>query len=157
MLATMPTIRKRGDFNSACNHAIAYANRHSKGLQGAEEFLQRAGWGGETYGIEYVDCAGRELAYLNTGDTYNLTIGQEGEGEVFSTSWGGWLEDAENQHCQEEGETRCGYCGEFTPLDDSADWHATVCEHCGYFVDGSGKPAPRKVCEQCGEEDCECE
>lgn len=139
MLATMPAIRARGNFDSACNHAIAYANRHNRGLEGAEEFLRRAGWGAQTFGVEYVDCAGRELAYLNTGETYDLTIGQEGQ-EVFSTSWGGWLEEAESAHCEEEGEIRCGYCSAFTPMEEGADWHDTVCESCGRYVDSGELP-----------------
>ena len=152
----MQTLERKqcGDFDRACLHAIAYANRHSGGLDLAQTFLERAGWGGETYGVEYVPCNDRELAYLNTGETYSLTIGQEGDGEVFSCSWGGWLEEAEQEHCEENGETRCGYCGEFTPVDPD-DWHETVCEHCGQYVDGSGKPAP--PCPYCGERDCDCD
>jgi hypothetical protein len=139
MVAT--EIRKYGNFNSACEKAIAYANRHKTGLRGAEEFLRRAGWGGETFGVENVECTGRELSYLNTGETYDLTIGQEGGGEVFSTSWGGWYEEVENKHCEEEGETRCGYCGEFTPLADGEEWRKTICEHCGRYVNNGELPS----------------
>ena len=134
MQATM----KRGDFDRACERAIAYANRKQGGLELAEQFLERAGFGGELFGIESVSCGERELRYLNVGDTYSLTIGQEGDGEVFSTSWGGWLEEAEQEHCEENGETRCGYCGEFTPV--AEDWHDTVCQHCGRYVDSGELP-----------------
>lgn len=136
---------KTADFNSACERAALYANRHRGGLPLAETFLARAGWGGETYGIEYVSCADKELAYLNTGETYSLTLGQEGSGDVFSTSWGGWYEGAEEEHCQEEGVIRCAYCGEFTPLEEGREWHETECEHCGYLVDGSGKPTQEEA------------
>ena len=137
---------KTADFDIACERAARYANRHNGGLQLAEQFLARAGWGGETYGIEYVSCADKELAYLNTGETYSLTLGQEGKGtDVFSTSWGGWYEGAEEEHCQEEGVIRCAYCGEFTPLQEGREWHETECEHCGYLVDGSGKPTQEEA------------
>ena len=62
------------------------------------------------FGVEYVSCAGREIAYVNLGETYERTICQEGD-EFFISSWGGWYEDAENEHCEEEGVIRCGYCG----------------------------------------------
>jgi len=151
---TMQTIERKpgkecgADFDTVCGRAVAYANRHNGGLELAETFINRAGWGHSIFGVEYVSCAGRELSYLNTGETYSLTIGQEGNGEVFSTSWGGWYEDAENQHCEEEGETRCGYCGEFTPC--AEEWRETVCEHCGRYVD-SGE-LPEKETED-GEDD----
>ena len=45
---------KTADFDIACERAARYANRHNGGLQLAEQFLVRAGWGGETFGIEYV-------------------------------------------------------------------------------------------------------
>jgi hypothetical protein len=95
-------------------------------------FLDRAGWGGATFGIESVEVAERELKYLNTGDTYDLTVGQEGEGPVFDTSWGDWMEAAEAAHCEAEGVVRCGYCGEFTSVGDP--WHETVCGHCSRNV-----------------------
>ena len=44
------------------------------------------------------------------------------------------VESVENEHCEEEGVVRCGYCGEFTPLGE--DWHSTICEHCGNCVSG---------------------
>jgi hypothetical protein len=92
---------------------------------------------GNTYGIEYVAVEDRELAYINVGDTYAPTIGQEGGGPLFVTSWGDWLEGAEQDYCEENDCTRCGYCGEFTPLGD--DWRNTRCEHCGRNV-STGEP-----------------
>jgi hypothetical protein len=94
----------------------------------AESFLFRAGWLHATFGIESIDVAGRALRYLNTGDTYDLTIGQEGDGPLFNTSWGDWVEGAERVHCEAMGVIRCGNCGEFTPVADP--WDSTICEHC---------------------------
>jgi len=127
--------RECGTFDEACNRAAEFANRHDGGLEMAQEFLRRAGWLHATFGIEYVECAGRELAYLNTGDTYSMTLAREGGGDVFSTSWGDWHEEVENEHCEAEGVIRCGWCSAFTPV-DSDDWRETVCESCGHHVDG---------------------
>jgi hypothetical protein len=122
------------NFDEVCNRAVEFSNRHVGGIEAAERFINRAGWGHSHFGIEYVSTCDRELAYLNTGDTYNLTVCQEGHGEVFSSSWGDWLEEAENEHCEDEGEIKCCNCGEFTPVDPEC-WHYTVCEHCGRLVD----------------------
>jgi len=129
--------RECGTFDRACERAAEYANRHGCKLVKAEEFLIRAGWGRAIFGIERVSCADRTLRYINTGDTYSLTLGREGRGEVFTTSWGDWYEQAEREHEEEEGVVRCGYCGEFTPYDEDTGWYETVCEHCGHYVDGS--------------------
>ena len=97
------------------------------------------------FGVEYVAVAGREIAYVNMGDTYAETICQEGDGPLFVSSWGDWIEQAEQAHCEEEDVIRCGYCGEFTPLCEAAmaqpagnrpAWRDTVCEHCGHNVAG---------------------
>ena len=112
--------------------------QHSDDLGAAENYLKAQGV--LTFGIEHVDCADRDIAYVNLGDTYDTTIVQEGEDFAIS-SWGAWYEETENQHCEDDGVVRCGYCSEFTPV-DSEDWHKTVCEHCGRYVDSGEKPAP---------------
>jgi len=124
-------------FNRACTVAARYANRHGRDLARAEKFLARAGYKRATFGVEHVECAGRELSYLNSGDTYSATVCQEGRGELFVSTWGDWYEDVEREHCEEEGAIRCGYCGDFTPCAD--DWRETRCEHCGRNV-SSGQP-----------------
>ena len=135
-----PTVQKPGNecgtFNDACKCAAEFANRHGMSLESAGRFLARAGWAHAFYGIEHVECAGRELAYLNTGDTYGLTLGQERGGEVIVTTWGGWYETVEQAHCQAEDVIRCGYCSDFTPLADGIDWSETVCESCNNLVGG---------------------
>ena len=136
---------KTADFSLACDRAIDYANRHEGGLELADRFLIRAGWGSKFFGIESVSCAAQELRYLNTGETYDRTIGQEGDGPLFSTSWGGWYEEAEQEHCEEEGVISCAYCGEFTPMEEGGEWSDTVCEHCGHYVDGSGEPVKEAI------------
>lgn len=127
--------RECGTFDAACERAAAFANRHGGGLALAEKFLDRAGWLHATFGTEYAGLNDRELAYLNTGDTYSLTLGQEGEGEVFTASWGDWYEDAERQHCEDTNTIRCGYCSEFTP-NNRDNWSDVVCESCGNLVGG---------------------
>lgn len=117
------------------DRAARYATRKGE-LSAAEKMLERLGI--LCFGIESVSCADRSIDYVNLGDTYDATIIQEGN-DFSVCSWGGWYEETENQHCEEEGETRCGYCGEFTTT-DSEDWHNTICEHCGRYVDSGELP-----------------
>jgi hypothetical protein len=129
--------RECGTFDDACNRAAAYTNRHNGNLSMAETFLGRAGWLHATFGVEVVSVAGRELQYLNTGDTYDLTLGQESDGPILNTSWGDWVEQAEQEHCETRGVIRCCYCGEFTPdlgsfTSAEEPWDKIRCEHCGH-------------------------
>jgi hypothetical protein len=120
-------------------HTIETAARLAQrrgNLDIAERYLKRAGV--ITFGVEYVSCADRECAYLNMGDTYDLTVVQEGQ-DFAALSWGDWHESAEREYCEENGAINCGYCGEFTPV-DSECWHETVCEHCGRYVDNGELP-----------------
>ncbi len=126
---------EKGTFEQACERAAQYANRHGGSLQRAEEFIGRAGWLHATFGIEYASVEDRELAYLNTGDTYSLTVGCEG-GKCFATTWGDWFESAEQEHEAEEGVIRCGYCSHFTDHPDGVEWRDVVCESCGNCVAG---------------------
>jgi len=107
-----------------------------KGLSMANDLL-----GG--FGVEYISEAGRELGYVDLGGTYDQTICfEDGEG-FWIGSWGDWVEEVEAQQSEEEGMIRCAYCGEYTPIDPDKDWRETVCQHCGWYVDGSGKaPEP---------------
>ncbi|MHB9044366.1 MAG: hypothetical protein ACYC35_00350 [Pirellulales bacterium] len=114
--------------------AALYATRKGE-LSAAERLLERLGV--LCFGIESVSCADRSIDYVNMGETYTPTIVQEGE--TFSvSSWGGWYEGAEQEHCEQEGAIRCGYCGEFTPC--AEEWSETVCEHCGRYVDSGALP-----------------
>lgn len=93
------------------------------------------------FGVEFVGVADRSLKYINLGDTYTTTICAEetddGDNESpFIGSWGDWVEATEQEHCEENDEIRCGYCGEFTDNDDE-DWHNITCRSCGHKVDGS--------------------
>jgi hypothetical protein len=98
------------------------------------------------FGIEYVSCAGCELKYINLGGTYDQTICCEitelncysidqHKQTPFIGSWGQWYEDTEQEYCEVENVIRCGYCGEFTPM-NKADWQDVVCESCGNLVGG---------------------
>ena len=100
-------------------------------LTSAERWLKSRGV--LTFGIESVSLAGRELSYVNLGDTYDETVIEE-LGKLSVGSWGGWLEEAEGEYCADEEVIRCGHCGEFTPVTE--DWRDTVCENCGNLVGG---------------------
>lgn len=78
---------------------------------------------------------GEELEYLNNGDTYEPTICRIDGGELFISSWGGVLETAEEEYCEDKGVIRCGYCGEFTENNED-NWHDVKCDCCGHYVDG---------------------
>jgi hypothetical protein len=126
------TRHERGTFDDACNRAVVFANRHNGDLDMVENFLDRAGWGKATFGVESVSIADRELSYLNTGDAYDLTVGQEGDGPVFSTSWGDWMEGAEAVYCEAMDVIQCGNCGGFTSREEP--WDNTRCMNCGRNV-----------------------
>lgn len=69
---------------------------------------------GIEFGIEYLTLpTGGEVAYVNTGDTYNATL-LHVDGEWIYSSWGDVYEAAEAERTEETGETRCGYCGEWS-------------------------------------------
>ncbi len=122
-----------GTYEKALQAAIRLANNYggSDPLPLAERFLARAGW--LLFGIESISCAGRSMQYLNAGDTYESTVIEE-NGELSVSSWGDWYEGVEQEHCEEEGVIRCGYCGEFTPVEE--EWRDTVCESCNHNVAG---------------------
>lgn len=121
-------------FDEACKRTVMFENRIDGGLEAAERMLAHYGYGDSTYGIKHIECAGRSLSYLNSGDAYSLTIAQESCGELFVTSWGDWVEKVEEEYCEENNVIRCGYCGEFT--DCAEDWEKTVCDHCEHLASG---------------------
>lgn len=86
------------------------------------------------YGIEYVSCCEKELKYINTGDTYSITIGDDGTG-VFVGTWGGWYEEIENQYCKDNNVIRCAWCSSYTEV--ANPWDTTVCSSCGNNVSGN--------------------
>jgi hypothetical protein len=66
---------------------------------------------GIEFGIEYLSLpTGNEVAYVNTGDTYNATLLRVG-GEWIYSSWGDVYEASEQEHTENTGETRCPWCG----------------------------------------------
>ena len=88
--------------------------------------------------IQYAVFQGDNLAYVNTGDTYDLTICEENEdGALFLCSWGDWMEEKQNAHTLETGEISCAYCSEQCEVIDGAEWRETICGSCGHFPDGS--------------------
>ena len=92
------------------------------------------------FGVEFVSFGGKELKYINMGDTYTETVCMEladcGLCQApFIGSWGNWYESAEQEYENETGTIRCGYCGEFTELNRD-DWRQVVCDSCGHYVSG---------------------
>lgn len=125
--------------------ACAFGNRmRDKGVvvdgwdavQWAIEFLgiERGFFGVESVALDDSDYSGRSIEYLNSGDTYDLTICREDGGAFFLSSWGDWIEQAEADRLEEDGEVRCGYCGAFTEC--AEEWRDTVCGACGHNVAG---------------------
>lgn len=104
----------------------------TESLEEAEQFLNSYHF--PTYGIEHIFLADRELSYINLGDTYDTTFCEE-DGKFFMSSWGEWYEEAEREYCEENDAIRCGYCGEFTPMDKD-DWREVICKSCGNRVGG---------------------
>ena len=93
------TLNALGDMPTEAAHAAARAIiKHFDGIE---------------FGIEYLELpTGGEVAYVNTGDTYNATL-LHVDGEWIYSSWGDVYEAAEIDHCK-DGNARCGYCGEWT-------------------------------------------
>jgi uncharacterized Zn-finger protein len=138
----------KGTYEKALEKACDYANRkrdNGFGLDYAMEFLNRAGWGNSFFGVENIWCAESNLDYLNSGDTYTDTICQSDNGECFVSSWGDWVEIVEKEYCEDEGKIRCGYCGEFTTIEENEDWQDVTCEYCGRNVSSGEIPLVEKT------------
>ncbi len=126
------------DWHKACQKAVDFANDNGGDINHGFSILSENGW--ETFGIENVSLPedGREIRYINTGETYTPTVCQEGD-KCFVSSWGNWLEIAERKYCKENDVIRCGHCGEFTPLVDGLEWYEVLCEHCDKYVNGANQ------------------
>lgn len=119
------------------------------GLEAAAWYMERMGL--LTFGIVSCDCDGTKesIRYVNRGETYAVTVmipdgetlGTEGQ-EFQACSWGDWYEATEQEYCEEHDEIRCGYCSHLTPLTPDIEWSEIVCESCGHYVGGGGKPEP---------------
>jgi len=133
----------------ACDHANnhGYADQENR-LQIARDCLTRLGWGNATFGVEYASIPDQnpngpecdyELAYLNAGDTYELTV-LDYDGKCQPGTWGDWYESSEQEYETENNVIRCGYCGEYTPFDyenaEPGDWRDCMCESCGHLIGG---------------------
>lgn len=130
--------------NARLELAAELCRRHGRKLGVAAWAME---WFGIlTFGIEYCnledgsDCVGPCMKYVNRGESYARTVIKEGS-EVSVSSWGTWYEEAEKEHCSENDVIRCGYCSAFTPLVEGVDWSEIVCDSCGHYVGGGGKPA----------------
>jgi hypothetical protein len=136
-------MRKPETWDEAVEQAVNYVNRIAQltghdGLDEAETYLEALWGNAATFGVEHVAVEGTdgpELAYLNTGDTYALTVACEDDGPLFATTWGDWYEQAEQHHCETENVIRCAYCGTFCDYDGTGDWRDVECS-CGHLVGG---------------------
>lgn len=107
-----------------------------------------------TFGVVSCDCEGTEasMRYVNRGETYAVTVyiptsetlGTEGQ-EFQAGCWGDWYEAREQEYCEEHDTIRCGYCSHLTPMTPGVEWSEVVCESCGHYVGGGGKPEPKAV------------
>lgn len=75
---------------------------------------------------------GPVLHFLNVGESYVMTL-CECNGKIFFSSWGDWIENQEREYEKEEGVIRCGYCGEFTPVNEE-NYHDIICEYCSHMA-----------------------
>ncbi len=109
----------------------------------AEWYMNRMGL--MTFGVVSCDCDGTEesIRYVNVGESYTVTVVLDGQ-EFSASSWGSWYEETETEYCKENDVIRCGYCSHLTPFvyGSDGDWRDTVCESCGHYVGGGGKPEP---------------
>jgi hypothetical protein len=56
-----------------------------------------------SFGVESLEAQGERYAqYLNTGDTYSVTLLYD-EGEWYVTTWGDWMEQAEQKYAEDWG------------------------------------------------------
>lgn len=122
-------------------HLQVRGGESTEAMAYAERYLKRRGL--LTFGVEYASLDnvsdGREMAYLNVGETYKLTLIVEND-QFELSSWGDWYEIAEQLHCIDTDSIRCAYCGEFVPDESGKDWRDIVCESCGHCLDGSEAP-----------------
>jgi hypothetical protein len=92
------------------------------------------------YGIESIERMGETICYyVNIGESYEKTILYDcANDEFIHCSWGGFLEEWEQRHCEDNSLIQCGYCGDFHPLEDGKDWRDIICSfNSKYCVDGS--------------------
>jgi hypothetical protein len=113
------------------------------GMREIRAVLRRINDAANQHGVESVaperNAGRRALVYINTGDTYDETIGfDEGADAFIITTWGGWLEEAERE-INEEGEPArndedvCVGCGRIylnEELDYDDDGTGATCRNC---------------------------
>ena len=82
------------------------------------------------FGVEDVAVAPgwKELAYVNAGDTYTLTLAHDGD-QFLVISWGDWYDNQEEAYQEATGEQRCPYCGEWSAVSRDGE----TFEDCGHF------------------------
>lgn len=124
----MSSILINKDWSAALVESIS----DCKNLEEAENKLIELGFSNQIYGIESIQVCGRSLKYINRGDTYDTTICSE-DGNLFAGSWGGWLEQVEEEFEREEGKYKCCYCGEFHDNDNAPDGWDSDGSHCVYL------------------------
>lgn len=114
---------------------------HYRAMQEAEDYrdvrkvLEDIDDRSQSFGVEGVapeggGQRGPSLDYVNTGDTYDATIGYDtGTSSFIITSWGGWVENAEADLALENPpeEAECAQCNRSFPIDALDD---ELCREC---------------------------
>jgi len=104
---------------------------------------------------------GRELRYVNRGDTYDETLCSYDGRAWFWSDWGTELENAEREHYEETGEERCCYCGEMAECRESSgrNWSGYACQSCGGWDSDAickcgAESTAESLCDDCGYRHC---
>ena len=115
--------------NTEKNKLIEYAAKEFNTIEEAEKYLNSIGL--ISYDIESISFDGKELRYLNFGDTYDLTVCTDG-GKLFAASWGDWLEEQEERYEEDNNQYKCCYCGEFHDCDNAPNGWDSDGSYCVY-------------------------
>ncbi len=105
-------------FNAKSFENIEASQGEQAAMEAARCWVRHAD-GGE-FGIEHLTAGvrdvftGGEVAYVNTGDTYSETIVRREDGTYALSCQGEEIERLEAAHAEENEQTRCWYCGEWT-------------------------------------------
>lgn len=97
------------------------------------EKAYKAHTGHDGFGIESIEVVGREVRYVNAGDTYDLTLVSVDGGPWEWSSYGDTIEALEREHEEETGEQACCYCGEWSDTVEpfeGRNWSGPTCEGC---------------------------
>ena len=95
----MNTLKPKGTWIQACEHAAKYANKKGRDIRDAARFLYRAGWILRPIGIlTTLDmfCANRCVLYIEAGNTFKPTVICENN-ICWVQPWGEWARELETR------------------------------------------------------------